>query len=221
MKYYILTISVFILKFEIFAQNQMWVSTGYGRYLINSENSMKVLEDEKVKSFVNFGFGYQREDIVGFTISLNYNYFQNTIKDAMNFIWTDQTGNNLGEFTGDYALINHTFDLNYCAVIDEKFSYGFGPSFVITNRVLDINLPSSFYTELYDKLASSGLGLSGFIKVSVPFNEKNEYFFFTSKVKLRYTYSIWFDEGLRKLDDYYQEFFTVQLLIGLGYSFND
>jgi hypothetical protein len=45
------------------------------------------------------------------------------------------------------------------------------------------------------------------------------YFFFTSKLKIRYTYSIWFDEGIRNLDNYHQEFLATQISVGLGYPF--
>ncbi len=213
-----------IYQTEAFAQNQVAVNAGYGRYLKNSENSMKVLEGKKIRSFIHFGAGYQRENILGYTLTLEYSYYQNTFKDVMHFMWTDQNGNDMGGFTGDYQLINHTFDLNYCTKTKEYFSFGIGPSFVITNRILDVHLPvilEDKVFELYDKLASSGLGISGSIQFSIPLNEGQNHLYFTSKLKLRYTYSIWFDEGLRKLDDYYQEFFTAHFSIGLGYSFND
>ncbi len=70
-----------------------------------------------------------------------------------------------------------------------------------------------------DKLASSGLGVNGFLEFSISLDNSGIYFFFTSKLKIRYTYSIWFDEGIRNLDNYHQEFLATQISVGLGYSF--
>ncbi len=58
-----------------------------------------------------------------------------------------------------------------------------------------------------------------YAELYVPINRSKKYFFFTSKLKFRYTHSIWFDKGIRNLDDYHQEYFTVQILAGIGYAF--
>jgi hypothetical protein len=54
--------------------------------------------------------------------------------------------------------------------------------------------------------------------LNIPLSENSKFSIIT-KLKLRYTYSIWFDEGIRKLDNYHQEFLTSQLSLGIGYSF--
>ena len=74
----ILFLLIIFLKINIFAQNQLWVNAGFGRYLTNSENSLRVLEHEELGFFMNFGFGYQRNEIFGIPISFEYSYFQNT-----------------------------------------------------------------------------------------------------------------------------------------------
>ncbi|MGE5846165.1 MAG: hypothetical protein ACM34O_05540 [Ignavibacteria bacterium] len=121
----------------------------------------------------------------------------------------------------DASLINHNIDLAYIGIISPYFSWGLGPSFVITNRIIEIDNPDAeaITLLLYDKLASSGLGANAFIDFSVPFSETENYFFFSSEIKFRYTHSIWFDEGIRNLDNYKQEFLVFTLSAGIGYSF--
>ena len=163
---------ILILNINIFAQNQLWGNVGFGRYLANSENSLKVLKDEKLGFFINFGFGYQRDVIFGVPIFFEYNYFQNTQEEAIKSVWTDETGSESGEITGEYKLINHTFDFDYFNNINEDISYGIGPSFVLTNRIIEVDLPMSTPLELYDKLASSGLGINGFVRFTTSIKER-------------------------------------------------
>lgn len=220
---YLLIVS-FLISSELMAQNQVALNIGYGYYLSNSENATRVLDGKKLKWFSTYGFAVQRDNVFKNTLQLEYNYYQNTLNDVLKFNWTDESGNILGEFTGDYKLINHNFDICYVYNYDNMTSFGVGPSFVITNRIIDVKIPFYVGAEsnvgLYDKLASSGIGISGFIRFNVPFNNNND-FIFVSKLKLRYTHSIWFDEGLRKLDDYNQEFLTAQLSLGIGFNFGD
>lgn len=63
--------------------------------------------------------------------------------------------------------------------------------------------------------------MNGFVRFTTSLNEIGNDLIFISVLKLRYTHSIWFDEGLRKLDDYNQEFFVVQLSLGFAYNFSD
>jgi len=157
---------------------------------------------------------YERDYFFGYNFVFEYSYQQTTKENILKFERYDPSPNpSPPPFWGDIKLLNHNFDLDYKSKINNYFSYGLGPSFIITNRILEVD------TVLFDKLASSGLGVNGFLEYSLQLNENTDYFFFTSKLKLRYTHSIWFDEGIRNLENYDQEYFTVQLLIGIGYSF--
>jgi len=213
---YFYTISFFLFTFTlsiIHAQNKVDLHFGYGHYLNNSENSMKLMSEEKFRFYNFYGFTYQRNDLWGYNLILDYDYNKIIKNNIIEFVRTGpDSPDPLFFFSGDITLINHNIDLDIVKKYDQYFSYGFGPSFVITNRILDIP------DHLYDKLASSGLGLNGFIELSVPL-DKDEQFFFTSKLKVRYTYSIWFDKGIRDLDDYYQEFLTAEIFAGVGYAF--
>ncbi len=122
---------------------------------------------------------------------------------------------------GERTILTKIYiDLNYVRDIDKNFSYEIGPSIFIANRILEISdIPFGLRTISFcDKLASSGLGINGFLMLNIPLLE-NEKLFFTSKIKFRYAHSIWFDKGLRNLDNYYQEFITAQVTAGVGYAF--
>jgi hypothetical protein len=212
----------------IYPQNKISINSGWGYYLNNSENSLKIMGDKRYKSYFQFGTAYQC-NIFGNTFMFEYTYHQMMKEDVIQFSRTaselDENGNVviLGTIGTDASIINHNFDLDYVGTINLDFSYGFGPSFIITNRIIEVE-PYSTEGEvsthsLYDKLASSGLGVNAFISYFIPFSDQPEHFFFNSMLKLRYTHSIWFDKGIRNLDNYKQEFLVFNLSIGIGYSF--
>jgi len=217
---YILLFVLFLSAYSfIYSQNKVNLNFGYGIYLSNSENSTKIMGEESFRSYLFYGITYQREDLLGLNLMFEYSYHQITKEDALTFVITGPNDPYpIGTVGMPVSLISHTFDFNYVGNISQYFSYGIGPSFIIANRIIDLEGVFS-NSGLYDKLASSGLGLNGFLEFSIPFTESENYFFFTSKLKLRYTYSIWFDEGIRNLDNYHQEFLTTQISIGVGYSF--
>ncbi len=217
----ILFLFFIMLSFSsIYAQNKIELNIGPGYYLKNSENAMKIMGEENFNSYFLYGFAYQRDNIWGMNLRVEYNYHRLINKNVISFYSYSHGVESSG--SGDLSFVNHNIDLNYVGKINKYFFYGFGPSFVITNRIIEIKriLPINWPRDLlYDKLASSGLGANGYFSFQIPFTVAEKDFYFTSKLKLRYTYSIWFDEGMRKLDNYYQEFFETEFLIGLGYSF--
>jgi hypothetical protein len=207
----------------IYSQNRVSINVGLGYYLLNPENSNKVVGDKRFKWYLQFGLAYQRDDILGSSFIFEYSYNRSTKEDALIFVRTSEIGPEpIGYFGADVSLINHNFDIDYVRNINNLIVFGAGPSFVITNRIVETGnllIGEEGSVSLYDKLASSGIGLNTFLNFSIPFSESEHYFFFTSNIKLRYTHSIWFDEGNRKLDDYSQDFFTTDLSVGIGYSF--
>jgi len=125
-------------------------------------------------------------------------------------------------YGGDLTLISHAIDINYTGKLFNILNFGIGPSFILTNRIFEITVGSTETLRpltVYDRLASSGLGVNGFFGVTVPFTENEKYFFLISNIKFRYAYSLWYDKGIRNLDNYYQEFLTMQFSFGFGYSF--
>lgn len=214
-KYILLLLSVIIISPLSKSQNKINMNIGYGYFIVNSENSLRIMTDQKYHPYINYGIIYQRDNIWGYNIKIEYDYSK-VIKD--NVITFYRTGLDsptiIGSFGGDMTLINHNIDLDYVGRISDYFDYGFGPSFVITNRILSIE------GYLYDKLASSGLGANVFIDANIPLSNEDDYFFLTSSLKFRYTHSIWFDKGIRDLDNYYQQFVTGQIQLGIGYAFN-
>lgn len=223
MKNKLFILFVFIIPFSfVQSQNKISFHGGYGHYLSNSENSLPLMDNEKFKSYFNFGFAYQRDNLFGLNFAIEYNYNNSKRENALIFIRTSaDSPDPVSSFGAHVTLTNHNIDLNYINKINNVLTWGAGPSFVITNRLIetdDLVTGTEKAEGLYDKLASSGIGLNTFISASLPITADNSLFAF-SKIKVRYTHAIWFDEGLRKLDDYNQDFFTGELNIGLGYSF--
>ena len=224
MRIYLLLVLFFLSGCAFtYSQNRLSINVGPGYYLLNSENSNKVVGDKRFKWYFHFGFAYQSDNILGNSLLFAYSYNEVTKEDALLFVQTSEISPDpIGYNGADVSLINHNFDFDYVGFIDQYFTYGLGASFVISNRIVEsdnILIGEEGVTSLYDKLASSGIGLNTFINFSIPFSEGEDYFFLTSNIKLRYTHSIWFDEGIRKLDDYSQDFITSELSVGIGYSF--
>jgi hypothetical protein len=204
----------------VYSQNKINLNGGTGYYLLNSENSNSIVGSKQFKWFFHFGFTYQRENLLGYNLLFEYSFQQMLKDDAIIFVRTAEgSPEPIGSFGMDLTLINHNFDFDIVENIDHNFNYGFGPSFVITNRIVETKDPTIGSLNLYDKLASSGIGVNGLLEVTLPFDQSENYFFFNSKIKLRYTHSVWFDKGLRKLDDYSQDFFTSEIEAGIGYAF--
>jgi hypothetical protein len=221
MKIIILLCSFILIPITfVYSQNKISLNGGTGYYLLNSENSNSIVGSKQFKWFFHFGFTYQRENLLGYNLLFEYSFHQMTKDDAIIFVRTGEgSPEPLGYIGMDLTLINHNFDFDLIENINQYFNYGFGPSFVITNRIVETNENAFGEHNLYDKLASSGIGVNGFLEVNLPLDESENYFFFNFRVKLRYTHSIWFDKGLRKLDDYSQDFFTSEIEVGIGYAF--
>ena len=129
-----------------YTQNRLSINLGPGYYLLNSENSNMIVGDKRFKWYVRFGFAYQKQDILEGSLLFEYSYDQSIKEDALIFARTSEISPDPIGYTGaDVSIINHNFDLDYVQNVNEIFSYGFGPSYVITNRVVDIE-------PLYDKL---------------------------------------------------------------------
>lgn len=225
-KLFLLTIiTIFLSSGNAFSQNRISVNAGYGYYLQNSENDLKIMGDKKFSTLFSFGADYERLNILGMHLSLGYNYSSVTEENVIEFPYTGEAGPDIiGSYGADLTFTTHCIDLSYISRIHKNFAFGAGPSFIIINRILEIdeqriNVGGQSYTlGFYDKLASSALGVNGFLQFTLPLKADNK-LFVNSKLKFRYAHSIWFDEGIRKLDNYEQEFITSELSAGIGYFF--
>lgn len=225
-KLFLLTIiSLILCAPNAFPQNRISINTGYGYYIYNSENDLRIMGDKKFSSLFAFGAGYERLNVLGMHLSLEYNYSSRTKENVLEFPYTGEASPDIiGSYGADLTFTTHSIDLSYIGSIYKNFSFGAGPSFIIINRILEIDEQrisvggQSYTLGFYDKLASSALGVNGFLLFTVPLTADNK-IFFNSKLKFRYAHSIWFDEGIRKLDNYKQEYITSELSAGIGYSF--
>jgi hypothetical protein len=225
MKYIVFIVCLFLSTNFIHSQNKVSLSAGYGNYLSNSENSTRIMGDKKFRSLFVSELSCQNENLLGINMMLDFNYHEVTKKNVVEYFITGETNPQIIDSYGiDLSIVSFNFDLSYVGTISDNFYFGLGPSFCIINRILEMdegivtigNVRGSL--SFYDKLASSGLGANGFIMFNTPIMA-NSKFFITSKVKFRYVHSVWFDKGIRNLDNYKQEFITAQITLGIGYKF--
>jgi len=203
------------------AQNQITVSPVIGLYLYNSENSLPVMGDENY--LLNYGFelSYRNKNLFGFTFQVDYSYLYSGIDSVLKFIINNEFGPDQAYFS-DVSLSLNTIDISVIGNLGKIFSFGFGPSFSIVNRSINVENPHAFdeeYRHFEDRLASFNIGIVGLVDVRIPFSEQENYWYFYSELKIRYLHGFFYDEGLRDLDDYNQNFVSANLAIGLGYNF--
>ncbi len=224
-KYTFIIVCFLFLSGMIYSQSRVSLSVGYGNYLSNSENSTRIMGDKKFRSHFVSELSYQNENLLGINMMLDFNYHELTKKNVVEFLVTGEDGPEIVDsYSADLSLVSFNFDFSYVGSISNNFSFGLGPSFCIINRIVEMdegiatigNTHGSL--SFYDKLASSGLGANGFIMFNTPIMVDSK-FFIISKLKFRYVLSVWFDKGIRNLDDYKQEFITGQITLGIGYKF--
>ncbi|RJP61076.1 MAG: hypothetical protein C4539_20345 [Ignavibacteriales bacterium] len=224
-KFIFIIVCFLFLSGIIHSQSKVSLSAGYGNYLSNSENSTRIMGDKKFRSHFVSELSYQNENLLGLNLMIDFNYHEVTKKNVVEFLPTGEDGSEIVDSYGiDLSLVSFNFDLSYVRTMSDNFSIGLGPSFCIINRIVDMDEGIvtigniSGLLSFYDKLASSGLGANGFIMFNMPIMVDSK-FFITSKLKFRYIHSIWFDKGIRNLDNYKQEFITAQITLGIGYKF--
>ncbi|MEO8233283.1 MAG: hypothetical protein ABI638_13445 [Ignavibacteriota bacterium] len=217
-KIYIVSILlfVFLLISSSFSQNQITVKPAIGLYLYNSENSLKVMGDKNY--LLNYGFevSYEKKDLYGCDIKVDYSYIYSSFDNILEFEFYDPSPDPIPNrfFYSDVALSLHNFDLSLKGDIDNYFSYGFGPSFSFINRAYAIDR-----YDFIDRLASFAIGLNSSIDVKYPLTDDEQYLFLIGSLKFRYLYGLLYDKGLRDLSNYNQHFLTANFTIGLGYNF--
>jgi hypothetical protein len=206
---------IILLGINIFSQNQISLKPGFGFFIYNSENSLKVMADKNY--LINYGFGisFEKEDLFGYNSQIEYSYTFSGRDKTLEFIRTVEGGPEpLGNYYSNTSLLFHNIDISLKGNLSEYFSYGFGPSLTIVNRTIEV--PFIHFEEI---LASLCLGLNGIIDVILPFTEDINYFYFIAGLKIRYTHGIWYDNKGRYLDNYNQNFITINVSAGFGYNF--
>jgi len=202
-------------------QNQVTVAPVIGLYLYNSENSLPVMGDEDY--LINYGFGisYRNKNMFGYDIQFDYCYAYSSKDNVLEFEFYDPSPNPNPNrfFYSDVSLSLNTIDVSVNGNMGSFFSYGFGPSFSIANRSIIIENADVNHEDFVDILASFNIGLNGLIEMRIPFSNKTNFWFFYSGLKFRYLHGFFYDEGLRDLSDYNQNFVTANLALGIGYNF--
>ena len=216
--------SLLIISFSIsHAQNQVTAAPVIGLYLYNSENSLPVMGDENY--LVNYGFevSYRNNNLFGYSIQFDYSYLYSGIDDVLKFVRTGEgSPDPIGVFYSDVSLSLNTLDISINDNLSNIFTYGFGPTFSIVNRsiiVEDAFVNYVNFEDFEDRLASFNIGVIGVIDMRIPLSTNTNYLYFYGGMKIRYLHGFFYDEGLRNLDDYNQNFVITNLVIGIGYNF--
>jgi len=215
---------VVLFSLYLNAQNKIMVSVNPGYYLNNSENSMHITDDHKVGWAPGVSVAYEKENVFGLDVRLEYNFVYSGITGVMTFIRTGpDSPEPIGTSNANYFLTSHNYDLSIIYKLEDYFSVSAGPSFAIFNRTFEYD--DVLFSEinnapnLYDKLVSYCIGINGGLNYELPLSAGKNYYFFYSELKLRYLHSIMFDSRGRNTSNYYQSFLTAQLNLGVGYNF--
>jgi len=215
------SILVFIPFANSLAQNQITVSPVIGLYLYNSENSLSVMGDENY--LINYGFevSYRNKNLFGNIIQVDYSYSYSSKDTVLIFeIYDPAPFPNPNRFLyTDVSLSFNNLDISINGNLGSIFSFGFGPSFAIVNRSIIVEKVDVNREDFVDRLASFNIGLIGLIDMRIPFSKNIEYWYFYSGLKIRYLHGFFYDEGLRDLSNYNQNFVTANFSIGIGYNF--
>lgn len=216
-KNFFLVLAMFFLLFTSisFSQHQISVKPTIGAYIYNSENSLKIMENEDY--FLNYGFevSYENKDLFGYDVQLDYSFIYSGFDNYLEWVRTaPEEPTPIGYSYSDIWLSFNNLDLAIKNDLDENFSYGFGPSCSIVNRTF-----SDDYSKFVDRLASFAIGVNISMDFKYPLNQSEQYLFLYGSIKCRYLYGLLYDEGLRDLSNYNQHFITENLSVGLGYNF--
>jgi len=216
-KNFIFVISLFLFLFTSisFSQHQISFKPTIGGYIYNSENSLKIMENEDY--ILNYGFevSYENKDLFGYDIQLDYSFIYSGFDNYLEWVRTGESDPTpIGFSYSDISLSLNNFDLSLKDELDENFSYGFGPSFSIVNRTF-----SDDYSNFVDRLASFAIGVNVSLDFKYPLIESEKYIFLYGSVKYRYLFGLLYDKGLRDLSNYNQHFVTGSFSVGLGYNF--
>lgn len=212
---FVVSLFLFVFASISFPQHQISLKPTIGGYIYNSENSLKIMENEDY--ILNYGFevSYENKDLFGYDIQADYSYIYSGFDNYLEWVRTGESDPTpIGYSYSDISLTLNNFDLSLKYKLNENFSYGFGPSFSIVNRTYTYD-----FADFIDRLASFAIGANVSIDFKYPLEQSEQYLFLYGSVKYRYLYGLLYDKGLRDLSDYNQHFVTGNFSVGLGYNF--
>jgi hypothetical protein len=217
---------VLLLSFACLdAQDRIAFSVNPGWSMYNSENTMDVTKEKKFRWLPAWSLTYERENVLGHTLHLEYNLTYRKLDGVLRFVLTSEAGPEpIGYRDADLELAMNNLDIDMHTELGMNFSVDYGPTLSCISRTFSVdadgqNRGSVFSQELDDRLVSYGLGLNGSLSYELPLSVEKEHYYFYSGLKLYFIHALWFDARGRNVDEYYQSFCYAQLRIGLGYSF--
>lgn len=211
-KYLIGVLSIIsILSSNSRAQNQIRMAPYIGIFIYNSENHLKITDNNKFSKNYGVEASYINYSLFDCIIQMDYSFTYSVDSGALEFIKT--IGFDTGISNADISLSFHTIDILLKNKLCDNFCFAVGPSFSLVNR-------SVFYDKenFEDRLVSFNIGLCTTIDMLTPLSEDSTDWYFYGAIKLRYLYGLIFNENERDLSNYNQHFLTLNLLLGLSYS---
>lgn len=212
---YISFISTLLIHTSL-AQHQITIKPIIGLYLYNSEDSLPIMGDENYLLNYGFEFSYNNLNLYGYNIQFDYSFIYSSKDNVLQFEIYDPspTPNPNRFFYSDASLSLNTIDISINSNLWSLFSYGFGPSFSLVNRSVIVE-----YSDFTDRLASFNIGINALIDMRIPISNNINYWYLYGGLKFRYLYGLFYDKGLRDLDNYNQHFVVTNLSVGIGYHF--
>jgi hypothetical protein len=216
----LLLLILFAAMTNIYGQNRLIVSVNPGLYLHNSENSLQVGDQYKIVSCPGFSTAFEKDNILGFKVHLEYNFNYYSKTGMHDFYWYELNPPIIQghKDAANYFLTSHNFDLSLLFNLFRYFNYYLGPSLAVYNRTIEFP-QGVIASRIYDNLVSYCVGLNGAMNFNYPLSDDKNYFFLYAGLKFRYLHSFMFDARGRNLGNYFQSFLTAQLNLGIGYNF--
>lgn len=193
-------------------QDDIGITCGVGAYAYNTENEYAITKNENYILNFTFAAYYVRALSANYRINVSYNFMFSKINDALLFaITAPNVPEALGQYGVDIKLMFNMFDFNLDVKLNKNYYISMGPTLALVFRSLVID-----HHSFKDELASVCGGLNVVAAWYYPIDNSKMYY--QMGIKTRFLTGLFFDRGMRNIDDYNQSFITVNLELGLGFS---
>jgi hypothetical protein len=218
---YLIHLLVFILCSSVYmkAQHTITPTATYGAYLFNSENGSLFLQGRTFRQIFGGGlkYSYTIKDNRALVSELLYSSSSMEAEYGINFTTAYIPSGETPYIDTKISLEEYTLDFGIEQGISNNYIFGLGPSIAIVHRIISTSDNNPFsISALVDDLCSTHLGAYGYVQLLSRITS-NESLILAFTIKIRYTHSIYFDNGGRNLDNYSQSY--LRLLGSLGIRF--
>lgn len=205
-----------LLTSVMWGQTSMQVHVSYGKFLSHSDNEIEITEREKFDKVYGVSVAVQRQLPKRYSLQIEISYYQSSEFEVIAAVATDVTGQGVGENTANLKQESIPLDLTLLFNTGD-LSFGAGASIANIQRILHLesSVPSIGTSE--DRLSSVAIGINGLVEYRIPLSSAKTVNLIPA-LKFRYLNAVWFDEKGRNLDNYEQNYFVGQLVLGLNFK---